>query len=68
MKKVRVNKKYGIWYYEKEEPNYDLEFSLYTFWNEIKKECYCVASYRQMLECIKEPTKELREKYIDTYC
>lgn len=35
MKKVRVNKKYGVWYYEK-ETSYDLEFSIYHFWNEEK--------------------------------
>lgn len=64
MKKIRVNKKYGEWFYEK-ETSYDLEFPIYHFWN--NEECYTVASYFQMLECIKEPTKEAREKYIQIY-
>ena len=66
MKKVRVNEKYGVWYYEK-ETSYDLEFPIYHFWNEEKTECYTVCRYSQILECIKEGTKEAREKYIEIY-
>lgn len=66
MKKVRVNKKYGIWHYEK-EISYDVEFPIYSFWNEDKTEKYTVCIYSQMLECIKEPTKEAREKFIKIY-
>lgn len=66
MKKVRVNKKYGIWYYEKETAD-DLEFPVYRFWNEEKTESYSVCVYSQILECIKEGTKEKREEYIKIY-
>lgn len=65
-KKVRVNKKYGGWYYEKETA-YDLEFPCYSFWNEEKTECYVVWLYHQILECIKQDTKEAREEYIRIY-
>lgn len=66
MKKVRVNKKYGIWYYEK-QTSYDLEFPIYEFWNKEKTEYYVVSLYSQVLECIREGTKEAREKYIEIY-
>ena len=66
MKKVRVNKKYGVWYYEKETA-YDLEFPIYHFWNEEKTEYYSTCIYSQILECIKEGTKEKREEYIKIY-
>lgn len=66
MKKVRINKKYDVWYYEKIKLN-ELEFPIYHFWNENKSECYSVCLYSQILECIKEPTKEARERYIKIY-
>ena len=66
MKKVRVNEKYGVWYYNKIEES-ELEFAVYEFWNEDKSECYSVAMYSQILECIKEGTREAREKYIEIY-
>ena len=66
MKRVRVNKKYGIWYYEK-QTSYDLEFPIYEFWNEEKTEYYVVSLYSQILECIREGTKEARERYIEIY-
>lgn len=66
MKKVRVNKNYGVWYYKK-ETSHDLEFPIYEFWNEEKTECYSVCVYSQILECIKQDTKEAREKYIKIY-
>lgn len=65
VKKVRINKKYGEWYYKK-EISYDVEFPIYHFWNN-NGECYTVAVYSQMLECCKEPTKEAREQYIRIY-
>ena len=65
-KKVRVNKKYGTWYYEK-EVSHDLEFSIYHFWNEEGTEGYTVCMYSQILECIKEGSKEKREEYIKVY-
>ena len=66
MKRVRVNKTYGEWFYEKEK-SYDLEYPIYHFWNKEKTEYYSVCAYHQMLECIKEPTKKDREKYIQVY-
>lgn len=66
MKKVRVNIKYGEWFWEKENPNHDLVFPIYHFWNN-DGEYYTVVLYHQILECIKEPTKEAREKYIKIY-
>lgn len=66
MKRVRVNKKYGIWYYEK-QTSYDLEFPIYEFWNKEKTEYYVVSLYSQVLECIREGTKEKREEYIKIY-
>jgi len=66
MKKVRVNKKYGEWYYEK-ETSYDLEFPIYHLWNADKTEEYTLCVFNQIKELIKEPTKELREKYIQIY-
>lgn len=65
MKKVRINKKYGEWFYEK-ETSYDIEFPIYHFWNNEGEE-YTTATYHQMLECVKESTKEEREKYIKIY-
>ena len=67
MKKLRVNKQYGNWYYNKIREA-DLEFPIYEFWNEDKTECYIVALYSQMLEVVKESSKELREEYIKFYC
>lgn len=67
MKKVRVNKQYGEWFYEK-ETGYDLEQPIYHFHNKDKSECYTVWLYHQMFECIKQPTKEAREQYLITYC
>lgn len=66
MKKVRISKKYGVWFYKKIQER-ELEFAVYEFWNEEGSEKYSVCKYSQMLECIKEPTKELREKYIRIY-
>lgn len=66
MKKVRLNKEYGVWFYNKIEER-ELEFPVYEFWNENKSEQYSVCKYSQMLECIKEPTKEAREEYIRIY-
>lgn len=66
MKKVRVNEKYGVWFYNKIEER-ELEFPVYEFCNEDKSEQYSVCKYSQMLECIKEGTKEAREKYIQIY-
>ena len=61
MKKVRVNKKYGNWFYEKVR-DYDMEFCVYVVESEDGKETYTLGSYADMVACIKEPTKELREK------
>lgn len=66
MNKVRINEKYGVWFYNKIEES-ELEFPIYEFWNEDRSEEYSVCKYSQMLECIKEPTKELREEYIRIY-
>lgn len=66
MKKVKVNKKYGVQFYNKIEER-ELEFPIYEFWKEDKSESYTVCVYRQILECIKRPTKEEREEYIKIY-
>lgn len=66
MKKVRINKKYGNWYYEKKK-DCDMEFNVYNVVSEDGKESYTLGYYRDMIACIKEPTKELREKYERIY-
>lgn len=66
MKKVKVAKKYGEWFYEK-ETSHDLEFPIYHVYNEDKSEKYTVCIYHQILELVKEPTKQDREKYIQIY-
>ena len=66
MKKVRINKKYGEWFYKK-ELSYDLDFPIYVFWNKENTEQYSVCKYSQIIECIKEETKENRERYIKIY-
>ena len=66
MKKVRVNEKYGVWFYNKIQES-ELEFAVYKFWNEDKSEQYSVCVFSQILECIKQPTKEAREEYIKVY-
>lgn len=65
MKKVRISKKYGMWFYKKEQ-DYDMEFPIYMVWND-NGECYRLGSYDDMITCIKEPTKEKRESYERIY-
>lgn len=66
MKKLRVNKKYGEWYYEKEfEP--DMRFPIYCVTNKEKTECYRLGFYQDVLSLVKEPTKELRKEYERIY-
>lgn len=66
MKKVRINKKYGAWFYEKAR-DYDMEFCVYVVKSEDGKETYTLGNYADMIACIKEPTKELRERYERIY-
>ena len=55
-------RKYDVWYWEKIKGN---ELGLHIkFWNEDKSECYSVCTLSQMLDCLKKPTKEAREKFI----
>lgn len=65
MKKVKISKEYGTWFYEKEQDE-DMEFAVYKFWNETG-ECYILGTYRAMIDCIKEPTKEARELFERIY-
>lgn len=55
-----------MWFYNKIQER-ELEFAVYEFWNEDKSEQYSVCVFSQILECIKQPTKEAREEYIRIY-
>ncbi len=63
---MKINKKTDIWYWKKIKEN-ELEFPIYEFWNQDKSEYYSICIFSQMLDCIEEPTKEAREKYIKIY-
>lgn len=64
MKKLRVNKKYGEWYYDTYK-DYNMEFSVYEVTN--GKESYKLESYADVMALVKEPTKENREKFERIY-
>ena len=66
MKKVRISKEYGVWYYNKIVEN-DMEFAIYEFWNEEGTEGYTVCMFKQINECIKQGSKEAREEYIKLF-
>ncbi len=61
MKKVRINKKYDVWYWEKIKLD---KLDVYKFWNEDKSECYFTFTLSHMLNCFELSTKEARKKYI----
>ena len=65
-KKLRVNKKYGIWYYTKYKDT-DMELYVYEVTKDDKTESYTLGNYQDVISCVKEPTKELREKYERIY-
>lgn len=65
MKKVKIAKEFGTWFYEKEKDE-EMEFYIYKVWNEAG-EVYRLGTYRSMIDCIKEPTKEKRELFVRIY-
>lgn len=66
MKKLRVNKKYGVWYYEKIK-DIGMGWYMYSVQSEDGKEHYILGSYSDMVACIKESTKEDRKKFERMY-
>lgn len=68
MKKLRVNKKYGEWFYEKEIDDWDATCYNYSLYgkDENNKEWYwsSVASYQEMLDFVKA-SKEVKERMLN---
>ena len=67
MKKIRVNKQYGEWFYEKEVDEWDATCYNYSLWGKDAngKEWFwsSVASYQEMLAFIKA-TDEDKERML----